>query len=141
MDFLDRMLDQLETNVELFTFVKRGTLQDGNSIAVRSTPTPPNTTYLNKDRIDNYGFQFLVRHKDIIIAENTIQLIYQYLINRDDIESQNDSFKLIKIDVSTMPNYIGTNERQEYEYTAIFQAELEIGGNNSGQILNLAKYI
>lgn len=128
MDFLDRMLDKLESDVTLFTFVRKGLLAEGNSIAVRQTPTPPNTTYLDKNRIDNYGFQFLVRHKDVLTAENTIQSIYEYLCNRTDIESQDGSFKLVKIDVSTMPNWVGMSEREEHEYTAIFQAELEIGG-------------
>ncbi|UTI41121.1 minor capsid protein [Niallia sp. RD1] len=133
MDFLDRMLDKLESDVTLFTFVRKGLLAEGNSIAVRQTPTPPNTTYLNKDRIDNYGFQFLVRHKDVLTAENTIQSIHGYLCNRTDIESHDDSFKLINIDVSTMPNWVGVSERGEYEYTAIFQAELQInGGINNG---------
>ncbi|MER2057244.1 MAG: minor capsid protein [Niallia sp.] len=128
MDFLDRMLDKLESDVTLFTFVRKGLLAEGNSIAVRQTPTPPNTAYLDKNRIDNYGFQFLVRHKDVLTAENTIQSIYEYLCNKTDIESQDGSFKLVKIDVSTMPNWVGMSEREEHEYTAIFQAELEIGG-------------
>ncbi|MEM5012066.1 minor capsid protein [Niallia taxi] len=128
MDFLDRMLDKLEADVKLFTFVKRGLLAEGNSIAVRSTPTPPNVRYLNNDKLDNYGFQFLVRHKDVLIAENTIQTIYEYLDNKQDVESQDGSFTLVKIDVSTMPNWVGMSGRNEYEYTALFQAELYING-------------
>lgn len=128
MDFLDRMLDRLESNVELFTFVKRGLLAEGNSIAVRPIPSPPNTTYLNNERIDNYSFQFLVRNKDVLLAENTIESISEYLRNETSIESQDGSFTFVKLDVTTMPNWVGMSEREEHEYTALFQAEIYING-------------
>ena len=131
MDFLDRMMDKLETDVELFTFVKRGLLAEGNSIAVRPIPAPPNITYLNGERIDNYNFQFLVRNNDVLIAEKTIESICEYLRTQKVIESQDNSFTLVKIDVSTMPNWVGMSERNEYEYTALFQAELYINGGQN----------
>lgn len=130
MDFLDRMLDKLETDVELFTFVKRGMLAEGNSIAVRPIPAPPNTTYLSNERIDNYSFQFLVRNKDVLLAEKTIESISEYLRNETAIESQDGSFTFVKLDITTMPNWVGMSEREEHEYTALFQAELYINGRS-----------
>ncbi|MCT8138643.1 hypothetical protein H1D32_13365 [Anaerobacillus sp. CMMVII] len=127
MDFLDRLIDWIEGNVELFTLIEKSRMRNkGPAIAIRQTPTPPSTRYMDGSKLDNFGFQVLVRHNDVQKATDTIYAITKAVdgLNGDDIKSENNSFELVQIEVYTNPNHVETNDRNEEIYTALFVAQL-----------------
>lgn len=127
LDFLDRLIDWIEENVELFTLIEKSRMRNkGPAIAIRQTPTPPSTRYMDGSKLDDFGFQILIRHEDVLQVTDTIQRIKKSVdgLNGDTIKSDNGSFKLVQIDVYTNPNYVETNDRNEEIYTALFVAQL-----------------
>jgi Bacteriophage minor capsid protein len=124
MDFVDRLLDAIEKDLNLFTYIVKGSLVDGNSISASEYPTSPNTNYYDKSKIQTIGLQIRVKNKDKLIAETTIHAINDYLDGKTNVFSQNDSFQLIVIETYTAPNFVETNDRNEHIYTALFQADL-----------------
>lgn len=129
MDFFDRLLDWVEVNVQLFSIIEKSRMRnEGPAIAVRKTPTPPNARYMDGSKIDDFGFQVLVRNMDAVTVIDTIERITKAVdgLTGKDIESHNNSFLLVKIEVYTNPNYVETNDRNEEIYTALFVAELYI---------------
>lgn len=125
MDFLDRLLDKVETDNELFVpFIAVGSLNDGNSIALRQTPSSPNGRYYNGDRVDEFSFQLLVKHQNAQTAINTTQTITDYLDSLTDVQSGDGSFVLQNIEVTTLPNWVETTSSKEEVYTALFTALL-----------------
>ncbi|MBU9711063.1 minor capsid protein [Evansella tamaricis] len=135
MDFFDRLIDWIEANHDLFTFIEKSRMSnEGPAIAIRQTPQPPGERFLNGSKVQLFGFQLLVRHSNRVLAMETLDSLYNALDGqkgRDKegnfiIPSSNNSFYLLKIEGYTSPNYVDTNDRGEELYTAMFVAELYI---------------
>lgn len=125
MDFLDRLLDKVEWDVPLFAnYIAVGSLKDGNSIAIRQTPSSPEGRYYNGSRVDEFSFQLLVKHQNAQTAINTTQSITDYLDGLTDVVSGDGSFELQNIEVYTLPNWVETTGSKEEVYTALFTALL-----------------
>ena len=124
MDFLDRLCDALEADLSLYSAIDVGSLSDGDSIAIRRTPTAPNTRYYNGGKIEDFGFQILCKNSDAQVVINTIQDIADYLDGKTELPSNDGGFFLVKIEVSTDPNWVETTEHDQEVYTALFVAEL-----------------
>jgi Bacteriophage minor capsid protein len=105
--------------------------KEPQSVAVRETPSSIANRYMNTDKTMNFQFQLLVKDPSIIKARDTINAIFKKLdgLPKGAINSENGSFSLTKCECTTLPNWVETNERNEHIYTAIFSAEIELGGN------------
>ncbi|WP_307894066.1 phage tail terminator protein [Bacillus swezeyi] len=124
MDFLDRLCDAIEADLSPYSPIDVGSLSDGDSIAIRRYATPRNTRYYNGGKIENFGFQILCKNSNATAAINTIQDITDYLDGKTELLSNDGSFSLNIIEVSTDPNWVETTEHAQEVYTALFVAEL-----------------
>lgn len=129
MDFLDRMMDFVEGNLQLFSIMRKGPL-DENSMAISVLPTPSTAIirYFDKSKDYNYGFQVLVKHPTQSVAIQTIEDIVNLLdgVDGDKITSDDNTFSLVVCNVYTLPTFVEITEHNEYIYTALFQADLFI---------------
>lgn len=126
MDFLDRLIDFIEEHVYLDRHIRVGVLgSDKNSISIRPSPSQ------NTDRYGDgvaYEFNFQITMKGEM--PHTLNKMYEITtlldgLSHSDITSSNDSFKLIRCEVSTRPNWVEETDRGNHMYTALFNAELE----------------
>lgn len=126
MDFLDRILDYIESSVPLYDSFSVGTLKDGNSVAVRPTPTSISTRYVEGSKIYPYGFQVLTKHKNMLTAYKAIQDVTEAIdgLTNGAITSSDGSFVFDKCEATTLPNWVEKDTQGYTIYTAIFQAEL-----------------
>ncbi|WP_017379740.1 phage tail terminator protein [Paenisporosarcina sp. TG-14] len=125
MDFMDRLLDKIESEFDLFgSSIVIGGLNDGNSIAVRRIPSPPRNRFMDGNRTEEYGVQLLVKHRDGRIATSTTQEISDLLETLEELSSNDGSFSFVKMECTTLPNWVETTNGKEQVYTALFVAEL-----------------
>lgn len=130
MDFLDRLIDYIEDNVELKTYLRIGKLSaDSESISIRPTPSGIAARYANEGVNREYGFQILIKGTNQLKVISTLESITSSLdgLKSGDIRSSNNSFDLVSCKVYTTPNYVEETDREEYIYTAMFIAELQGG--------------
>lgn len=129
MDFIDRLLDYLETNMNLFTKFSVDFLPSSNqAITIRRTPSAPLTRYLDNSRDDVLSFQILVKHKKQTEAINTLQSIITTLEGLEEgaIQSQNNSFEFLKCELYTSLTLVEKDEKGCFIYTALFNTTLFI---------------
>lgn len=128
MEFLDRIMDYLDNQIDLGrngtkdVFVTMPHLGDGNSVALRLTPSAP-TDYI-AGFIYEVGFQVLVKNSNQIKAIDIATDIFMELHNGKS-KITGDSFRCISITCTTAPNWVETTEDGYYIYTALFKAEIE----------------
>lgn len=130
MDFLDRLIDYIESNVTLDSVLRVGKLSlDSKSISIRPTPSSMIDRYVDKDKTREYSFQILMKDPNQFKVISKMDKITSLLdgIDHREIVSSNNSFKLVKCEVYTLPNYVEETEHEEYIYTALFRAELQGG--------------
>ena len=130
MDFLDRLIDYIESKISLDSDLRVGKLSpESKSISIRPTPSSMVDRYVDKDKTREYSFQILVKDPNQVKVINKLDEITSLLdgIDHREIISNNNSFKLIKCEVYTLPNYVEETEHEEYIYTALFRAELQGG--------------
>ena|SRR5690554_3991436 len=128
MDFLIRAKEFIESNLDLYSNVALGLLLDGDSIAIRPTPSTPPLRYLEKSKVTTYQFQILTKHQVGYTAYQELEKINDLLdgLENGAITSSDSSFILNKCEVYTSPNFVEKTEGGEQIYTAIYQAELYI---------------
>lgn len=124
MDFLDRVLDYLEGQMGV-TFEVGVLGSNVPSYAIRQTPSTVMDRYKDKGKTYSYSFQILVKDSDQL---NAIQKAHQTFNLLDaktsGINSSDNSFTLINLECTTLPNFVEKNEHNEFMYTALFEAEL-----------------
>jgi minor capsid protein len=131
MDFLPRIMDALESNIDLNAPLKVGLLEPASSAAaIRTVSSGIVTRYLNGDTIYHIAFQLLIQDADQQKAVNILDDITDYLdgLTKDSIISGDNSFTFITSNVSVLPNLVQKTENDEYVYTAIFAAQIERKG-------------
>lgn len=130
MDFLDRLIDYIESNIVLSSSIIIGNL-DGESESISIRPTPSNTIseYLDRDRTYEYSFQILYKHPHAIEVEKILYEITDLLdfMTSDDLISESGSFNLINCKPYVYPNYVETTDHNEVIYTAMYVAEIQGG--------------
>lgn len=132
MDFLDRVIDFIENQIDLETIIKVGKL-DENKTAISVRPTPSSTISRSMDRgtTFEYTFQVLVKDPNQLKAIQTVSQI-AYLLDglpNGAIKSADGSFIFVKSEIYVHPHYVETLEHGEAIYSAMIMAELEKGGN------------
>lgn len=100
------------------------------SIAIRITPSGPGEQYFKGETIRKQ-FQILVKSPNGLEAMSSIDAIADELHNlhRRTFHSIDTTYKLIMMEKYVEPNWVDKTEANEQIYTALFVAELEIGGN------------
>jgi len=128
MDFLDKIVDHIETNLGLYSPIRVGILGPQNSIAIRPTPGSLPDGYLNGDRIRGFSFQILTQHENPHTAYTTLEEITD-LLDAMDVDIQGDGYTMVQCAVYTAPNFVEVTPQGYHIYTALFEAELlkEVG--------------
>jgi Bacteriophage minor capsid protein len=132
MDVIKQISEYLTNNISLNAPIVSPVLSRvPQSVAIRETPSSIANRYLNTEKTMNFQFQLLVKDPSIIKARDTINAIFSRLdgMPKGTINSANDSFIITKCECTTLPNWVETTERNEHIFTAIFAAEIELGGN------------
>lgn len=132
MDIIAQITAYLKNNVTLNGLpIVSPLLNEGNSVAIRETPSSIANRYMNAEKTFNFQFQILVKHDKIITLRNLINEIFMKLdgLPSGAISSTNGSFFISKCECYTSPSFVEITETNHVIYTAIFNAELEIGGN------------
>lgn len=128
MDFLDRLIDYIELNLDVS--IKVGRLDRSTaSIAIRPTPSSISGRFMDQGKIREYSFQILTKNPNQQAAASKLEDMASLLEGLDgkEVKSNNNSFKLIKCEVYTLPNFVEVTDHDEYIYTALFTAELQGG--------------
>lgn len=131
MDFLPKIMDAIESNIDLNAPLKVGLLEPASSAAaIRTVSSGIVTRYLNGDTIYHIAFQLLIQDADQQRAVNILDDITDFLdgLTKDNVISGNDSFTFITSNVSVLPNLVQKTENDEYVYTAIYAAQIEKKG-------------
>lgn len=132
MDIIAQISKYLTNNVTLNAPITSPVLKsDNSSVAIRETPSSVSNRYMNTSKTFDFQFQILVKDLSVIKARNTINSIFLKLdgLPRGAITSADGSFLMTKCECTTSPNWVEETEHNEHIFTAIFNAELELGGN------------
>jgi hypothetical protein len=131
MDFLPRIMDAIETNIELNAPLKVGLLEPRSSAAaIRTVSSGIVTRYMDGSAIYHVAFQILIQDADQQRAVNILDEITDFLegLTKDNVISGNNSFGFVTSNVSVLPNLVQKTDNDEYIYTAIYAAQLEKKG-------------
>lgn len=123
MNFLDKLVDHIESSLTLYSPIRVGMLGTGNSIAIRPTPGSMPSGYLNGDRLRPFSFQVLTQHTDPQVAYYTLEEITD-LLDAMDVAIQGDGYTMVSCAVYTSPNFVEVTDQGLHIYTALFEAEL-----------------
>lgn len=136
---IDSVIKTLNTNLPssiMFAPVKVDMLDIGannapkKSIAMRMIPSAPGEQYFDGELL-NKQFQILVKSSNQLEVNNTTEAITRELNNvqRRNFNAIDDLYTLRRLNVYVEPNFVEKTAANEFIYTALFSAELEIGGN------------
>jgi len=129
VDFQDRLKENLEGLSYTPPKIRIGLFdKDRNSISIKPIPSSGIGRYI-KGKTYNYSFQLNVHYESNYTAYETIMKLYKHLeeVALKEIISKDNSFALINIECTTVPNFVQETEYGTL-YTAIFNAELYIQG-------------
>lgn len=127
MDLLDVTMTYLENKIPDIPKMVMGKLGNGSCSSIRNTPSNVNTRNMNKEYTTDIAFQILIQDKSKLKGMNWINKVFKELegLSGDDLVSPTDSFKLINLQCTTVPNFVDTNEQGESQWTALFSAEIQ----------------
>ncbi|MDM5436165.1 minor capsid protein [Bacillus hominis] len=136
---IDSIKNHLASNLSpsiMFAPVKADMLDIGTnnkpkkSIAVRMIPSAPGEQYFEGEII-NKQFQVLVKSDNQLEVNNTTEAIARELnnVHRRSFNAIDGSYTLRRLNVYVEPNFVEKTAANEFIYTTLFSAELEIGGN------------
>src|SRR5690554_7402385 len=123
MNFLDKLVDHVESSLTLYTPIGVGMLGAGNSNAIRPTPGSMTSGYLNGRRLRPYSFQVLTQHTDPQIAYYTLEEIAD-LLGDTDASISGGGYVMVRCELYTAPNFVEVTDQGLHIYTALFEAEL-----------------
>lgn len=128
MDFVERLKEHMEGLSFTPSVIQIGAHnKDGDSIAIRPSPSNIDTRDMGHGKIYPFSFQVLVHNKNNHLGyTNTMKLMTEYdMPTGINIVSDDGTFVLISIRNTTTPNHV---EETSYGtlWTAVFEAELYI---------------
>jgi len=132
MDFLPRLKNYIVNHVNLNAPIEAGLLsKNSKSVAVRETPGQVPDRYMDKGKIYQYNFQVLVKDPNYMTASNVCNSIFQTIdgLPPNSIMSEDGSFLFITCRTYVTPNFVNEDEHHSYIFSAIFEAQLQQGGN------------
>lgn len=100
------------------------------SIAIRMIPSAPGEQYYDGEII-NKQIQILAKSSNQLEVNNTMEFITRELnnVHRRVFNAIDGSYTLRRLNVYVEPNFVEKTAANEWIYTALFSAELEVGGN------------
>jgi hypothetical protein len=129
LDFLSRLKEHMEGFIFTPSIIEIGMQKiDGNSVAIRPSPSNIDTRNMDKGKIYPFNFQVLSHHSESFKAYDLINRIFEeYDLPKTDliIRSSNDSYELISCMCTSTPSYVETTNHGAL-WSAVFQAELYI---------------
>mgnify|MGYP001161693964 FL=1 len=123
MNFLDKLVDHIESSMTLYSPIRVGMLGTGNSIAIRPTPGSMPSGYLNGDRLRPFSFQVLAQHTDPQVAYYTLEEIAD-LLDAVNADISGDGYVMVRCELYIAPNFVEVTDQGLHIYTALFEAEL-----------------
>lgn len=125
MDFLERLVLDALGGQRYYATVVSGVTRDGNSIAVIATPSNEIQRFYDGTYDQGFTFQVTTKHETELSAYQTLLMISDRLTKLKDIPSKNNSYDFNGIEMTTVPNIIGKDDKYYY-YSAMFKADLYI---------------
>ncbi|HFR4182852.1 MULTISPECIES: phage tail terminator protein [Bacillus] len=100
------------------------------SIAIRIIPSAPGEQYFDGE-IKKKQFQILLKSENQLEVNTSTEAIAEELnnVHRREFHAVDNSYTLRRLNIYVEPNFVDKLASNEYIYTALFVAELEIGGN------------
>lgn len=95
-----------------------------NSILLRIIPGTPIDADLVEGQTWDFSFQILTKHENQLIAYQQAEQIKDLLHGLTHNDFETESHELIRMECTTTPNWVETNDRQQDIYTALFSAEI-----------------
>lgn len=122
-EFLNKLRQKTEQQLNLFSSISPMMLGDKESIAIRPTPSSNDTWQLDRAYTYNFSLQLLVKHQNWVIAWETISAINQFWngATKDDLNIP----ELTILETTTNPNWVEKDNHNYHIFTALFNAELE----------------
>lgn len=122
LQLLTDLRNELQGKLDLSASISPMQLsQDRNSIALRPSPSSDEVFRLDGGRTYNFSVQVLSKSESWLTAWNDIQLIHEFLINELDLEY------ITKVDATTNPNFIDSDDQNNYYFSGIYNLEYERG--------------
>ncbi|MFX3618725.1 MAG: hypothetical protein ACE3JK_14550 [Sporolactobacillus sp.] len=128
LDFQDRMIDAVESNCALFAPITVPIIKGDEGIGFMMTPVGEETLYMDGSRERTYAFQITARSASEELSLSTLLDIQKYIdtlsLHVTDIVSQNGSFELDSMTVTTVPNVLEFDATKGTIYGSNFEAQL-----------------
>lgn len=128
MEFLNDLMDYIDNNIDMGEgiTIKMPLLDEKDSVAIRLLPSEP-IDYIVGSTF-NKSFQILTKYTNQLKAIQVLEDITTAIHRKTNVIN-GDSYKVISMECSTLPNWVETTDDGYYIYTALFNAELEyLGG-------------
>lgn len=95
-----------------------------NSILLRIIPGAPLDADLVEGQTWDFSFQILTKHTNQLIAYQQAEQLKDLLHGLTYRSFESASHELIRMECTTTPNWVETNDREQDIYTALFSAEI-----------------
>ena len=120
LQLLTELRNELQSGLDLSGTISPMQLsQERNSIALRPSPSSDNSFKLDGARTYNFSVQVLTKSESWMVAWNDIQKIHEFLINELDLSH------VTKVDATTNPNFVDSDEQNNYYFSGIYNLEYE----------------
>src|SRR5690606_27091403 len=128
MNFLDKLVDHIESSLTMYSPIRVGMLGTGDSIAIRPTPGSMPSGYLNGGRLRPFSFQVLTQHSDPHTAYYTLEEIAD-LLDATAACISGGGYGMVRCELYPAPKFVEVTGQGLQIYTALFEAELlkEVG--------------
>lgn len=124
---MDRLNDHINS-LGLFTNSRIGLLGASDSISIMAMPGGEETIFFDGIRDKNYQVQINAKSKNQNLCFDCLTVIYQNLERLEGLESNNNSFDFQKIEIRSLPNFVGQDEQGFFIWALSISAKITIYG-------------
>lgn len=128
LDFLDSVMDAIESNVDLKGMTLRTAVLKTESIALLLTPNNDKQGYQDGSHERSFSFNLNAQSKQEVKVIDVLNAISAYFDNAelDSIKSENGSFVLEDKETTSVTNIVSVTETADFIYSASFKIKLYI---------------
>lgn len=124
---MDRLNDHINS-LGLSTNSRIGLLGVSDSISIMAMPGGEETVFFDGIRDKNYQVQINAKSKNQNLCFDYLTVIYQNLERLESLESSNNSFDFQKIEIRSLPNFVGQDEQGFFIWALSISAKITIYG-------------
>lgn len=130
LDFQDRLIDLIESSVELFAPIDVPVIKNDEGLSMTMSPIGRSSMDFSAEITREYGFSMAARSKSDLQAVNALYDINRFIdeLEQGAVVSSNSSFIMNSIEVVSPPNLQAVSDAH-YVYTCNFKAELTLTKN------------